>query len=275
MTKNLSSVFRSRRVVGLLPAAGRATRLGRLPCSKEILPTGHWDEEAGELAGQIKVACHHVLERMRRGGVKQVHIVIRDGKWDVPAFLGNGRSLDMELAYHVVDVPWGPAFSLDAAYPFVRDDLVVTGFPDHVLKPEDAVERVLARREETGADVVLGLFPTDRTSASDMVAFDDDGRVDGIEIKPDKTDLQYMWAIAAWTPRFTEFMHGSLAAARLKYGRGREASARLPEAHVGMVLRGALREEPGLILQSIAFDEGACEDLGVMAQTPTEVRAHG
>lgn len=244
------------RPVGMIPAAGLATRLGKLPCSKEILPIGLWENEDGA-AGRTKVACHYLLERMRRAGVERVHIILRDGKWDIPAFLGNGRTLGMRISYHIAEVPHGPAYSLDEAYPFVRDDLVATGFPDLIFQPDNAFTRLVERQAATGADIVLGLFPTDRPEAMDMVHLDPDGRIRGIDIKPAETDLEYTWIIAVWTPAFTEFMHTYLERALETH---QMSGGEEVEAHVGTAIRAALGT--GLRFESVRFADGSLVDVG-------------
>ena len=78
-----------REVVGLIPAAGRATRIAQLPCSKEVYPVGF--KTGGEGNTPVpKVVCHYLLEKMRLAGVTRAFIVLREGKWDIPAHLGNG-----------------------------------------------------------------------------------------------------------------------------------------------------------------------------------------
>ena len=76
-------------VVGLIPAGGEATRIAPLPCSKEVYPIGlrHMNEECRVVP---KVVCHYLLEKMRVAGIKKAYIVLRDGKWDIPAYLRDG-----------------------------------------------------------------------------------------------------------------------------------------------------------------------------------------
>jgi len=123
-------------------------------------------------------------------------LILRPGKWDIPAFLGDGSAVGLRLAYLTVHVPFGVLFSLNQAYPFVRDAVVLMGFPDILFAPEDAYQRLLERAEETGADVVLGLFPTDQPEKAGVVEFDESGRVMGIYEKSSLTHLRYMGAIA-------------------------------------------------------------------------------
>ena len=58
------------------------------------------------------------------------------------------------------------------------------GFPDILFQPNDAYVKVLERLEANNADVVLGLFPTDKPQKAGMVDFDDSGKVRSIVEKP-------------------------------------------------------------------------------------------
>ena len=198
------------RIVGLIPAAGYATRLGPLPCSKEIYPIGSLPDPDGG-APRPRVVSHYLLEKMRRAGIENAYIVLREGKWDIPAHFKDGALVDMRLGYLLVTVPYGAPWTLDAAYPFVRQSLVALGFPDILFSTDDAYARLIEHQQRSAADVVLGLFPADQPQATDMVAVDHDGRVTQIVPKPVHTTLTLTWGIALWTPVFTDFMHNYLA----------------------------------------------------------------
>lgn len=186
------------KIIGLIPTAGRATRLGPLPCSKEIYPIGF---RPGGQGLKPKAAGHYLLEKMRRAGIEQAYIVLRAGKWDIPAYFRDGAEAGMRLGYVVVDETDGVPYTLDHAYPFVQDAVVALGFPDILFSADDAFVRLRERQERTGADIVLGLFPGDQPHKTDMVELDARGTVRRILIKPGRTDLKYTWGIALWTPR--------------------------------------------------------------------------
>ena len=80
-------------VIGLIPAGGQASRISPLPCSKELYPIGfrHVD---GDHSLRPKVTCHYLLERMRSAGITKAYIVLREGKWDIPAYLRDGAMSD-------------------------------------------------------------------------------------------------------------------------------------------------------------------------------------
>jgi glucose-1-phosphate thymidylyltransferase len=241
------------RIVGLLPAAGYATRLGPLPCSKEIYPIGSLPNPDGGTA-RPKVVSHYLLEKMRYAGIDQAYFILRDGKWDIPAHFKDGAPVDMHLGYLLVTVPYGAPWTLDAAYPFVRDSLVALGFPDILFSADDAYSKLIEHQQRSGADVVLGLFPADQPQATDMVAVEDHDRITQVTPKPLHTTLTHTWGIALWTPAFTEFMHDYLA--RLPVPTKETA-----ELFVGHVIQAGI--DRGLRVEGISVSDAPFLDIGV------------
>jgi glucose-1-phosphate thymidylyltransferase len=240
-------------VIGLLPAAGQATRVAPLPCSKELFPIGFSSAPDGRNI-RPKVAAHYLLETMRRAGITKVYIVLRKGKWDIPGYFGDGSMLDINLAYLIMGSSLGPPYTLDQAYPFVENKLVAFGFPDIIFEIQDAFTRLLKRQSQTGADAVLALFPAHRSSEVDMIDLNRQGQVRSISIKPRHTNLFYTWSLAIWTPAFSLFMHRYLRFAKPK---------RMPkqlEISVGQVFQAAIRS--GLHFDSVAFDDDTWVDIG-------------
>jgi glucose-1-phosphate thymidylyltransferase len=240
-------------IVGLIPAAGRATRVAPLPCSKEILPVG-LRRRSGSGAPRLVVACQPLIESMRSASAEKIFVVLRAGKWDIPQYLGDVQ-LGVALAYVTIADSPGPPFSLDRAYPFVKDATVLFGFPDILIRPEEAHQRLLARLAVTGADIVLGLYPTHDPRGTDMVALAPDGSVRDLLLKPEETGLTDTWITAVWTPAFTAFLHDYIAA----------AGARLPaatgELSVGHVIQAAIRSGR-LRAHGIPFPDGDYLDIG-------------
>lgn len=227
--------------------AGQATRLAPLPGSKELLPIGFHMSDQGK---RVKVVSHYLLEAFHKAAVRKVFLVLRQGKWDIPAYYGDGHAFGLELAYLLPRFPYGVPYTLDAAYPFVKDNYVAVGFPDIIYDPPDALSPLKARLEASGADIVLGVFPATAPERSDMVELDGTGSVRDILIKPAHTALSLSWGLAVWRPRFTEFLHSHLAT--------------LPrdeaEAQLGRVFLAA--KAAGLSLEAVSFGEGAFFDVG-------------
>jgi len=244
-------------VVGLLPAAGQAARVAPLPCSKELYPIG-FRSIADSESRRPKVASHYLIEKMRLAGITKVYIVLREGKWDIPTYFGNGLMLDMNLAYLMLSLPFGTPYTLDEAYPFVHRSVVAFGFPDIVFQPDDAFVRLLARQSQSKACAILGLFPTEQPQKVDMVDLGNKGRVRQIVIKPYHTHLSHTWCIALWTPVFTQFLHEYIAAHK-------KTATTKPEVSVGEVIQKAI--ESGLQVEAMPvsnkpyLDIGTAEDL--------------
>jgi glucose-1-phosphate thymidylyltransferase len=216
--------------------------------SKELYPIGfHQLPQTDRLSP--KVVSHYLLEKMRQAGAQKAFFILRPGKWDIPAYFGDGAIAGMNLAYLTVHVAHGVPYTLNQAYPFVRQAIVLLGFPDILFQPEDAYVHLLKRQATTQADVVLGLFPTDDPRKVGVVDFDEMGRVHQIIEKPAQSDLKYMWAIALWTPAFTEFLHQYVAS----FTPDRE----LP---IGDVIQAGI--SAGLHIQAEVFAEGSYLDVG-------------
>ena len=120
---------------------------------------------------------HYLLEKMRLAGITKAYIILRKGKWDIPAYFGDGKILDMHLSYLMMDLPYGVPYTLDQAHPFLKDKLVALGFPDVLLKPQDSFVRLLKKQMETNSDILLGLYPTDQPHKMDVVDLKKDGSI--------------------------------------------------------------------------------------------------
>lgn len=258
-----------KQIVGLVPAAGWARRLGPLPYSKELAPID-------DGAGGTKAVCESLLDHMAAAGVARTYVVIRSGKWDIREHLGDGAGIGLELNYIVEEAPVGAPQSLDHAYSYLREDRVALGFPDIVYPGTDAFGPCLTRQESSGADVVLGLFPTDRPEAVDMVAVDATGTVTDIVIKQPDIGLSHFWAVAVWTFAFTEFLHDFLAdpkrgerRQRARTQRDRRTADRRgaapgsperPEIYVGDVIRAAMAED--MVVEAVVVSDEPAVDVG-------------
>lgn len=251
-------------IVGIVPAAGTASRLGLLPCSKELLPIEFQDKEQGS-GLQLKVVSHFLLEIMRRADVSKAFIILRKEKWDIPAYFGDGKALNMDLAYLTVDLSYGVPYTLDQAYPFVRNNMAALGFPDVLLKPQDSFVRLLNKQRETNSDVVLGLYPTDQPHKMDLVDLNKDGSIKAISVKPSKstkTKLRYAWQTAVWKPVFTEYLHAFVAQHKKRFSADTSTKTKeeKQELFMGDVFQVAIKDK--FNISSVKFHWGDCLDIG-------------
>jgi glucose-1-phosphate thymidylyltransferase len=241
-------------VIGLIPAAGKASRIAPLPCSKELFPIGFRNAK-NDQGVRPRVACHYLFEKMREAGIKTAYVILTKGKWDIPAYLGAGAIVDMQLAYIIIDPSCGVPFTINHAHPFVKDHLIAFGFPDIIFSPGGAFASLLESQASTQADVVLGLFPATKPPNMDMVDVDSDGRVRLMVLKPAQTKLKFAWVVAVWTPVFTHFMHDYLA----KFTIGQHE---LPQSELSMgeIFQAAVSR--GLHVQAVVFPNHTYLDIG-------------
>ncbi len=239
-------------VIGLIPAAGRATRISPLPCSKEVYPV---EPPRAEMGGGPKVVSQFLLEKMSLAGASKAYFVLRPGKWDIPGYFGDGSRFNMRFAYLPLDESPGVPFTLDHAYPFVRHGRVAFGFPDILLNPPDAFVKMLDQQRRSSADVTLGVCRATAGLQNDLVDFDERGVVREMTLKPHDDPFRYSWALALWTPVFTEFLHG--------YADQNRASAHAFEISAGHVIQAAVHA--GLKIEAIVLSEETYLDIGTPA----------
>jgi glucose-1-phosphate thymidylyltransferase len=256
------------KVVGLIPAAGQANRIAPLPLSKELYPIGFQTINGRP---QPKVVCHYLLDKFERAGINQAYIVLRKGKWDIPAYFGDGALVNMHLGYLMMREPFGPPFTLDQAYPFVQNKLVAFGFPDIMFGPEDVFKQLLYRQETTQSDIVLAAFPVHSPEVTDMVDIDEEGNIHAMFLKPDKSDLYYTWICAVWTPTFTEFMHKYLAIYWIEDQAkiGNQDDVTQEELTLGAVIHASIKE--GLKVNGVTYPNDQYIDIGTPQNLVTAI----
>jgi glucose-1-phosphate thymidylyltransferase len=167
----------SYRIVGVIPAAGYATRLQPLAGSKEVL----------SVAG--RPVMDYLIERMMRAGCNDIRVVTRPEKADVVAH-AERRGLRLVTA-HPSSVSASLLAGLDGTGP---DDLVLFGFPDTIWEPLDGFVRLLVALE--GFEAALGLFHGREPQRSDVVEFAASGVVTSVSVKPTEPRSDWIWGMA-------------------------------------------------------------------------------
>ena len=221
-------------IVALIPAAGVANRFGKLPCSKEVLPIGVQSD--GSLSNQKpKVLMSYLVDSLKEASIKKIFIILRKGKWDIPNYFGDGSEHGVNIGYLIQNLPYGVPFTLDQAYPFVKNSLVVLGFADTIYKNSDIFPKLSKRLRQGNSHIVLGLFPADDAGNADRVEIDNVGKIKRVISKPGKSNAQLVWATAIWKPEFTKFMHRYLSALNI--------SNLKSEIQIGQIVQAAIENE--------------------------------
>ncbi len=169
---------------GIVPAAGRGSRIQPLAFSKELLPVG------SRLDGGVERPCavsEYLLDRMVAGGAGRICMVISPGKHDILAYYGAGYA-GAPIAYVVQPQPSGLCDAVFRAVPLVRpDEAVIVGLPDTVWFPKAGFA---ALPEDTLAFL---LFPVERPELFDAVVLDGDGAVLEIQVKRPDASSRWIW----------------------------------------------------------------------------------
>lgn len=243
-------------IVGLIPAGGHATRLGPLPCSKELFPIGWQSDETGKM--KPKAVSAFLLEKYKAAGIRKAYFILRKGKWDIPQYYGDGQGVEMDLAYLIMNLPHGHPFTLDQAFPFTRNNFVAFGYPDILFGPEDAFSQLIRKQGDTKADIVLGIFPIRPDQQWHIASFGHDGKIDTIARKTPPPEIPRLgFGIAFWTSEFSLFMHEFLLRAI------KQNVFVAPDGNeyiMNHVLQAAIDE--GLAVESVVFESGFILDVG-------------
>jgi len=240
-------------VIGLIPAAGRATRLGELPYSKELLPVP--DRGTGSVQAGTQIAIESTARFLLDCGVTLQHVVTAPAKQDIPNYLGDGSRLGASIAYTVVANSPSVPHSLDAAYDSIAGRDVVLVFPDILFEPRAGIAKYLSSRAQAEADVLLALVPSTRGDKVDIVSVGSDGVVSKIVPKPGPGKAGWTWVAAAWSPEFSDFLHRFLDDVGTAPGQPADR-----ELYVGDVLNAAIAS--GLVIQAARFADGWAIDIG-------------
>ncbi|MDQ4145913.1 MAG: NTP transferase domain-containing protein [Actinomycetota bacterium] len=173
-------------LVGVVPAAGYATRLQPMSGSKEVYP----------IAG--KPVMDYLVEKMTAAGCSDIRVVTRPERTDVVSH-ATATGLRVVEAY-----PRSVSESLLHGLTGIDDTAVVIfGFPDTIWEPPDGFLRLTAALRAP-YDVALGVFTGREPERSDVVVLDASGRVTEIQVKPRRPRSNLIWgccAARAWVLR--------------------------------------------------------------------------
>jgi glucose-1-phosphate thymidylyltransferase len=168
---------------GIIPAAGRGSRIQPLAFSKELLPVGSRMDGGGERPCAVS---EYLLERMILGGAEKVCFVISPGKSDILEYYGAAYG-GAAIAYMVQPQASGLCDAIFQAAPLIRpDEPVVVGLPDTVWFPKSALG------ELPNDTLSFLLFPVDRPELFDAVVLDGDA-VREIQVKRPGAMSNWIW----------------------------------------------------------------------------------
>ena len=169
---------------GIIPAAGRGSRIQPLAFSKELLPVGSRLDVGVERPCAVS---EYLVERMVLAGADKICFVIGPGKSDILEYFGAGYG-EARIAYVVQPKPAGLCDAIFRACPLIAPtESAVAGLPDTVWFPETALQEL--------PDGVLSflLFPVRQPEFFDAVVLDSSGAVREIVVKRKDAASNWIW----------------------------------------------------------------------------------
>lgn len=171
-------------MLGIVPAAGAASRLQPLAFSKEMLPVGSTFDERG--IERPKAVSEFLVERMLAAGADRICFVISPEKSDIIPYYA-AHATGRRNCYVVQESPRGLCDALFRAEQVLRDhEDVLIGLPDTVWFPESGFSLLPSR------ELAFLLFPVDDPRRFDAVVTEGN-RVTEIQVKAEHPDSNWVW----------------------------------------------------------------------------------
>lgn len=168
---------------GVVPAAGRGTRIQPLAFSKELLPVGSRIDAGVE---RPCAAAEYLVERMILGGADKICFVISPEKSDILEYFGDSYG-GATIAYVVQPQALGLCDAVFRASCLLgTHEPVVVGLPDTIWFPK----RALA--ELSDADLSFLLFPVEHPEYFDAVLTEGE-TVREIQVKRADAASNWIW----------------------------------------------------------------------------------
>jgi tRNA (mo5U34)-methyltransferase len=238
---------------GVIPAAGRGSRIQPLAFSKELLPAGSRTENGIERPCAVS---EYLADRMVIAGAGKLCFVISPGKSDIMEYFGASYA-GIPIVYVLQPEPAGFCDAVFRANSvIVQQEPVVVGLPDTIWFPDSALSHL--------PDDTLSflLFPVEHPEFFDAVVLDPDGQVQAIQVKQRDAASNWIWGAFKMPSDVFKGLHrlwlargrqdeyfGTLVNAYLAGG-GKAAGFKIGEAYVDVGTLHGYRSAISLLSQT-------------------------
>ncbi len=169
---------------GIIPAAGKGSRIQPLAFSKELLPIG---AGSGADVRTPRAVSDFLMERLAIAGVRRICFVISADKSDILEYYG-GSAWSASICYTVQPKPAGLCDAIFRALPVIDpNEPVFIGLPDTIWFPAEGY--ALLPEEKFS----MLLFPVEEPQFFDSVEFEPEGRVRRIRVKDKDATSHWIW----------------------------------------------------------------------------------
>ncbi len=173
----------SMKCYGILPMAGKGSRLQPIAFSKELYPVAYKNRHYAISEFSIRALQH--------AKVDEIKLVIHPEKIDIVKKYATYNANISMVFYN------SPSLPESCLYPISNlndNDICLFGLPDTIFSPLASFVR-LKRQLLHGADICLGVFKVPDGSRYDSVRIDQAGRVRGVLVKKSPPLSNWIWGI--------------------------------------------------------------------------------
>jgi glucose-1-phosphate thymidylyltransferase len=182
---------------GVIPAAGRGSRIQPLAFSKELLPVA---SRSNGLRERPCAVSEYLVERMVLGGANKLAFVISPGKSDIVGYYGAGFE-GVPAIYMIQQSPDGLCDAIFRSAPFIPyDEHVLVGLPDTVWLPKQGF------RDLPDDQLSFLLFPVEHPEFFDAVVLEGD-RIREIQVKRVGASSHWIWGAFKMPGRVFHALH--------------------------------------------------------------------
>jgi glucose-1-phosphate thymidylyltransferase len=175
---------------GIIPAAGRGSRIQPLAFSKELLPVGSRTEDGVERPCAVS---EYLVERLILGGADKICFVISPGKSDILGYFGDSYG-GAQIVYVVQPNAEGLCDAIfRASFVVGHTEPIMVGLPDTIWFPEHALEAL------PDCHLSFLLFPVEHPEFFDAVVMEGD-QVREIQVKQRHAASHWIWGAFRMSP---------------------------------------------------------------------------
>jgi glucose-1-phosphate thymidylyltransferase len=169
---------------GIIPAAGKGSRIQPLAFSKELLPLSRRGEDNIQ---RPRAVSDFLVERLIIGGADRICFVISPEKSDILEYYSR-RPCEASICYSVQPKPFGLCDAIFHALPVIDiSEPVLIGLPDTIWFPKNGFRHLPDDR------LSFLLFPVRDPHLFDSVEQTNDGRILRIRVKDIHTTSNMIW----------------------------------------------------------------------------------
>jgi dTDP-glucose pyrophosphorylase len=172
---------------GLIPAAGRGSRLGPFTYAipKELLPVGE------------KAVIEHVVEAMTCAKIEEITIVVSPHKHGLSDYLGSGKRFGVCFNYVVQDEQKGLADAVLAGEHTIDDTFAVV-LGDNYFEPKIFLKEMIDFHCAEGADTTVGVAEVEDVTRHGIITPEGNRLVDIREKPPAHEAASNLGALGAY-----------------------------------------------------------------------------